>query len=422
MKTIFSETSRVPFAKQIEDVVLSTPTVDIHTHLYDPAFSQLLLWGLDDLLVYHYLVAETFRFLDIPYDKFWSLSKTQRADLVWNTLFLEHSPVSEACRGVLTTLHLLGLDVKKRDLPALRGWFASQNAEAHVTRCMELAGVKKIYMTNSPFDELERPLWEQGFARDERFAAGLRLDPLLLSWPETAPKLVRWGYQVQASEPPQKTFDEVRRFLADWTKRLDARYVMVSLPPDFEFPAKNITTQLIEQALLPHCREFGLPFALMPGVKRAVNPQLRLAGDGTGLTNLTSLQNLCAGFPDNKFMTTVLARENQHELCILARKFRNLHIFGCWWFMNVPYLIDEITRLRVELLGLSFTPQHSDARVLDQLIYKWHHSRHIIAQVLVEKYSALAQTGWLPTAAEIERDVTDLFGGAFEKFCGKQTR
>src|ERR1035438_7080410 len=36
-------------------------------------------------------------------------------------------PVSEACRGVLTTLNALGLDVKKRDLPALRRWFGSQN-------------------------------------------------------------------------------------------------------------------------------------------------------------------------------------------------------------------------------------------------------------------------------------------------------
>src|SRR5205823_11286137 len=156
---------------------------------------------------------------------------------------------------------------------------------------------------------------------------------------------------------------------------------------------------------------------LMLGVKRQVNPELRLAGDGIGISNLASLQNLCEGFPRNKFLVTVLSRENQHELCVLARKFRNLHIFGCWWFTNVPYLVDEITRMRVELLGLSFTPQHSDARVLDQIVYKWQHSRGIIAQVLVDKYSALAQTGWQATRAEIERDVADLFGGAFERFC-----
>jgi hypothetical protein len=418
MKTILSEAGRVPVAKQIEEIVLATPVVDIHTHLYDAAFKDLLLWGIDDLLVYHYLVAETFRYSDLPYDKFWALSKTAQADLIWDALFIQHSPISEACRGVLTTLHLLGLDVKKRDLPALRQWFAGQRVEDHITRCMELAGVRKIYMTNSPFDDLERPVWEKGFGRDNRFVAGLRLDPLILSWRETAPKLAAWGYQVHAGAPTQKTFSEVRRFLADWTKRIQPRYVMVSLPDDFMFPAKNVATPLIEKALLPHCREHGLPFAVMPGVRRGVNAQIRLAGDGVGLTDLTMLQNLCAGFPANKFMITALARENQHELCVLARKFRNLHIFGCWWFLNVPYLIDEMTRMRVELLGLSFTPQHSDARVLDQIVYKWQHSRQIIAQVLVEKYLALAQTGWQVSRAEIERDVKDLFGGAFERFCG----
>ena len=75
--------------------------------------------------------------------------------------------------------------------------------------------------------------------------------------------------------------------------------------------------------------------------------------------------------------------------------------------------------MRVELLGLSFTAQHSDARVLEQLVYKWRHSRKIIAQVLIDKYSALTQTGWQINRAEIERDVHDLFGGAFDRFCAR---
>lgn len=417
MKTIHAEAAQQPFATQIESLVMSAQLPDIHTHLYAPQFRELLLWGIDELLTYHYLVAEVFRYLELPYDKFWSLSKSEQADLIWNELFLEHSPVSEACSGVLTTLRALGLDVKKRDLPAIRKWFASQDADKHISRCMELAGVRKIYMTNSPFDDLERPVWEEGYRCDERFQGCLRIDPLLVAWPETAPKLARWGYKVKASPLNQKTFDEVRRFLADWTKRMNAAYVMVSIPPEFAFPGRDATSQLIAKAVLPHCREFGLPLALMPGVRRAVNPQLRLAGDGVGLSDLSALQNLCAGFPENKFMVTVLARENQHELCVLARKFRNLHVFGCWWFTNVPHLIEEMTRMRLELIGLSFTPQHSDARVLEQIIYKWQHSRRIIARVLVEKYSDLAQTGWQVTPAEIKRDVMGLLGGNFERFC-----
>src|SRR5437588_12959432 len=107
------------------------------------------------------------------------MSKTQQADLIWEQLFLKHSPDSEACRGVLTTLHALGLDVKKRDLPAVRKWFAAQAVEDHITHCLEFAGVGKIYMTNSPFDDLDRPVWEKTFARDERFSSALRSDPFL---------------------------------------------------------------------------------------------------------------------------------------------------------------------------------------------------------------------------------------------------
>ena len=114
---------------------------------------------------------------------------------------------------MLTVLNALGLDVKKRDLPALRQHFAQWKVEDFTTRCLELANVRKVCMTNSPFDDLERPVWERGFARDPRFVAALRIDPLLLDWENTAPKLHAWGYDVRADFSGQ-TFDEVRRFLA----------------------------------------------------------------------------------------------------------------------------------------------------------------------------------------------------------------
>ena len=240
--------------------------------------------------------------------------------------------------------------------------------------------------------------------------AGLRIDPLLLAWPDSAGRLREWGYDVSA-EMSDKTISGIRRFLADWTRRIHPKYLMVSLAPEFAFPDSSVCSQLIEKAILPHGREFGLPFALMIGVRRAQNPGLKLAGDGMGRTNLEALANLCAQHQDNKFLATVLARENQQELCVLARKFRNLHVFGCWWFTNVPYIVEEMTRMRIELLGLSVTPQHSDARILDQVVYKWHHSRSVIAEVLARKYTDLAEAGWEPTQSEIERDVSDLLAG-----------
>ena len=114
----------------------------------------------------------------------------------------------------------------------------------------------------------------------------------------------------------------------------------------------------------------------------------------------------------------MLSRENQHELCVAARKFRNLMPFGCWWFLNNPSIIREITDERLELLGPTFIPQHSDARILDQIVYKWKHSRHVIAASLAEAYRALARDGFEVTAAQIEQDVQRLFQDNFRRFVG----
>ena len=81
--------------------VQSQEVTDIHTHLFSPAFGGLLLWGIDDLITYHYLIAETFRKAQISYERYWALSKIEQADLIWQTLFIENSPISEACRGII---------------------------------------------------------------------------------------------------------------------------------------------------------------------------------------------------------------------------------------------------------------------------------------------------------------------------------
>ena len=89
--------------------------------------------------------------------------------------------------------------------------------------------------------------------------------------------------------------------------------------------------------------------------------------------------------------------------------------------MNNPSLVEEITRERLELLGTSFIPQHSDARVLDQLLYKWPHSRSVIARVLIDKYSDLAHTGWWLSETIIRRDVRRLFADNFNEWISQIT-
>ena len=76
--------------------------------------------------------------------------------------------------------------------------------------------------------------------------------------------------------------------------------------------------------------------------------------------------------------------------------------------------------MRIEMLGSGFTAQHSDARVLDQLIYKWAHSRKVISTVLTDMYTKLIETGWTVRPEDIRRDVDRLFGGAYVEFMQKE--
>src|SRR5262245_6189816 len=100
---------------QVEIVVNSTWVMDVHTHLFPADFEGLCLFGIDELLTYHYLTAEAFRSIKISHDRFWGMSKADQADLVWKTLFVESLPTSEAARGVISVLDAFDLNTRAAD-------------------------------------------------------------------------------------------------------------------------------------------------------------------------------------------------------------------------------------------------------------------------------------------------------------------
>ncbi|KLU60107.1 hypothetical protein CEB3_c35380 [Peptococcaceae bacterium CEB3] len=419
MTFVPEQSGKNAWLEKVREIVWQTPVVDMHTHLFPRRFGKLSLTGMDDLLTYHYLIAETLRVLPMTYDEYWSLSKERRADLIWQTLFVERTPISEAARGVVTILRRLGLEAKGRSLAELRANWPDRSEAGYTERILDLAGVGQAVMTNDPFDPEEREIWLSSVSTarpgENRFLAALRLDALLNDYGSLPVRLNNWGYRAD-SVLTEETVAELGRFIKEWTERMRAVYVAVSLPDTFSFPDGSTRSILLERVVLPVCRDMGLPLALMIGVKRGVNPALLEAGDSVGKADIRVVERLCADFPHNKFMVTMLSRENQHELAVTARKFRNLMVFGSWWFLNNPSLVGEITRMRLELLGTSFIPQHSDARILEQVIYKWAHAKEVIAQVLVEKYRDLSEAGWPVSAADIRRDVESLFEGNFWRF------
>ena len=132
--TKFSElfTDTEELRAEVELVVNSTPLTDVHTHLFPPQFDELCLSGIDELLTYHYLVAETFRSLKISHEQFWAMSKTAQADLVWKTLFVDNTPTSEAAQGIISVLDVFGLDTRAVDLGEARAFFNSQRLAEHI--------------------------------------------------------------------------------------------------------------------------------------------------------------------------------------------------------------------------------------------------------------------------------------------------
>jgi hypothetical protein len=303
-------------------------------------------------------------------------------------------------------------------LPRARKRCAALGVEDHIDEVFRLAGVSAVVMTNDPFDDEERSAWERGAHRDGRFLPALRIDVLLNTWPQASAKLQSLGFRASGgSEGPDSAgAAEVRRFLGEWADRMHPVYMAVSLPPEFDYPTGDARGRVLDQCVLPFALERGLPLALMIGARKQLNPALRLAGDGLGRSRVEAAETLCLKWPEVRFLLTMLSRENQHQLCVAARKFANLLPFGCWWFLNDPSIIAMMTAQRLELLGTGFVPQHSDARVLDQLVYKWKHSREIIGGVLADKFADLFKAGWPVTRQEIHREVDRLFSGNFKKW------
>lgn len=265
-------------------------------------------------------------------------------------------------------------------------------------------------MTNDIFNAGEVAYWDQHLPPHPKFHAVLRMDPLLNNWDNAKQTVVARGFEA--------SFAGARKFLDAWIERLQPLYLAASQPPELRYPEDSARIRMLTEVILPTCRAHHLPLSLMIGVRKLVNPALRDGGDSLGHADTGSIERLCRDFPENRFLVSMLSRENQHELCVAARKFANLMPFGCWWFLNNPSIVSEITMERIELLGTSFIPQHSDARILEQIIYKWAHSRRIIADALVSNYEALQRDGWPLTIEQIQRDVQRMFQDNFRQFVG----
>ena len=205
--------------------VLAVEAIDVHTHLLPSTHADLMLFGVDELLTYHYLVAELFMIMPLPsegdsmvddastappsHDEFFAWPKSRQADLVFEELFVKRTPLSEACRGVITTLNELGLGELLRTaraapfnaarLAPLREWFASRDPAEYLEHVFTHSKLKYAVMTNIPFVAAEAEHWllEQPPFVSPRLKTALRVDPVLTGdWITISNALQRWSWEV----------------------------------------------------------------------------------------------------------------------------------------------------------------------------------------------------------------------------------
>ena len=391
-------------SKMLLNIINSTPIFDLHTHLFPPKHEGYFLLGFKNLLNYHYLIAELLTTTNIDASTFYSYNDEKKASLIWNELFEKRTPVSEACAGVLSILKELNIEINNKSFLSICDEYDRKiQSDKNI---LDLSNVSSLVMTNNPFDLDEWSLFNTNDWDKKIYLASLRLDDLILDYEEALKK---------AKDQTSNQETTIVTYLEKCYSQSNPVYAAVSLNLE---TFHTIFEDSFWKDILVWLENKNLPLSLMLGVRRAVNKDFGLAGDGIGDINLKELSTLCTSFPRNKFLVTCLSLNDQHELTVLARKHPNLRIFGFWWFMNQPTIIKQILKMRIDMLGFSFIPQHSDARVSDQLIYKWHHFKKILHPILLEYYQDLLDKNFPISENILQRDIDDLLSGNAKKFLG----
>jgi len=382
----------------------SSLITDIHTHLFPPSHTSFFKHGIEELLTYHYLVSEYLTRTGVEPAHFFQKPTDHQAADIWKTLFVENLPISEACQGVLSVLkqlrvnpHVTDFNVLKKKYPALRPleW---EKLIFKATR------VGTVTMTNNPFDEAEWALFASSDWDRDRYRASIRMDDFFFN--RAAADRVLQKHPAIRARADWKPVDQFRAFLSDACRISQPAYAALSL-------TSVQLSQLMQQdefvkGLMPALADYQLPLALMIGVERRIQPAYGSGGDGIKTVSLEPLKQLLQMYPQQRILVTTLDRNSQHELAVLGRLFSRLTLFGCWWYVNTPSLVSETLTLRHELLGMNFIPQHSDARICEQLIYKWGHFQSELDATLSKNYARLRARGFSVSAAGKQRDRNDL--------------
>ena len=376
----------------LDNILKNIKITDVHTHLFPFHWHKLHLSGIINVLDYHYLIAEFLINSKHEPRKFYNLSKIDRAKEIWECLFKKNLPVSEATRSVIHLLNILNINPECNFENLIKQYTnKTKDFESFENTIFETAGIEKVIMTNNPIDETERHYYQYCYdsqsLQHERYLFSIRLDDY-------------FNFYINNEMEIDAIIEDIKK----WREKLNPVYLALS-------PNEKLTTKYkyLLDMINQITDEMDIPIFLFIDSKRDINPDFKLAGDGIYNNSLEKIESILQTFPDVQFFITSLSRENQYELTVLARKFQNIKIFGIWWFLNNDYFIEEVSKMRINLLGNNFIPFHSDARVLDQLVFKWDRFKNIFTKVYCDYISELKNNGINVKNHDIINALTTLF-------------
>ncbi len=404
----------------IWDAVHQLPATEVRVFAH-PNASARTVSGIDALLTTPEVLSEFFRRRALANREFGplsareayirSLTPAELADLVWRQLFLDHAPLSEPLRIVLTTMGMFGLDVASGDLRVLRDQYDQIPAAEKIDRILALANLDlALYAADCWPDDPNHgggagslstatipPVAQHG-----HFKPVLYLSRLFSDWKEGARRLRLRGFGLKA-KVDQFAPLEFRRFLGGEASRLAPLAVGLDWPAGGAHPDDDCVGKLVREAVLPFCRERDLPFFLETGEER-----------------IDRLESLWQEHPEVRFLLFP-GREDQFAPAIIAAAAaRNVMLAGPDQPLSFPRIMDGFHGLRLEGLGSAFHAFHSSAGAVEELVGCWAHGRWTLGKALLRHYSELYRTGWRFTEESVRREVGLLLGGNVRRFIGME--
>ena len=318
--------------------------IDCHTHLFPRIHEGYHLSGIQELLNYHYLIPELAK-CDNFSNSLLKSSKSDIARFAWENLFMSSCPSSYATLGIKYVLDKYGLYNTSYSYDQLIKEYSA--IETNFETILEECNLKYIVMTNNPFDKSEWSLFELNNWDRDIYKSSIRIDEIF-----------------------ESIFNESYNdwdYLEHCIQVSGALYVALSLRSS----QISILNSQAFDPLYSLLKKYNLPFYLMIGVERQVNPLLGLAGDAIEVSSeFDKLSFVLRNNPDIRFILSHLHFASEHYLCVLSRKFSNLTLSGSWWFLSTPSAIQATLNLRTELLGKFHIPFFSDSRIDEHLLYK----------------------------------------------------